>query len=125
MVPVLTRGRTAPPCGYRALGQQALRVDRAEALLREAHGTRAATRGALTRIDPAPALALGLTTAAYARLLQLAGFRPVMPRPLAAGAAGPAAPLRWRWQPPVAANRPTDDSPRAEGAFAALARLVA
>ena len=125
MVPVLASGRTAPPCGYRALGQQALRVDRAEALLREAHGARAATRGPLARINPAPALALGLTTAAYARLLQLAGFRPVMPRPLANGAAGPAAPLRWRWQPPVAANHPKNDPPRAEGAFAALARLVA
>jgi ATP-dependent RNA helicase SUPV3L1/SUV3 len=124
MVPVLARGPRGVPCGYRSLGKYVVRVDRAEALLREAHGARAAVRGGLARLDPAPALALGLTTAAYARLLQLAGFRAVMPRPLAGGAFGPEAPLRWRWQPPGPTHPPQAAAP-AKGAFAALARLVA
>ncbi|MDE2303102.1 MAG: helicase, partial [Sphingomonadales bacterium] len=63
-----------PPCppGYRALGGQWCRLDHADALLRAAHGRRAAAGSRLFALDPAGALALGLGTCAYARLLALA-----------------------------------------------------
>jgi ATP-dependent RNA helicase SUPV3L1/SUV3 len=124
MPPVRLRESLPLPLGYRAAGEQWLRLDIAEALLREAHGRRAASRGRSFPLDPAGALASGLTTASYARLLRQAGFRPIMPRALPAAAFGPPAPLVWRWQPPRRENEPTAPPP-AGGAFAALARLVA
>jgi len=111
------------PAGYRLLGAQLLRIDRADALLRDAHARRAAAGRRPFMLDPAPALAIGLTTASYAHLLRLAGFRPIMPRPLANDVSGPPEPLLWRWQPRPAENVPTP--PRPDGAFAALSRLVA
>ncbi|MDE2405297.1 MAG: helicase [Sphingomonadales bacterium] len=124
MAPVLPLAGSRPPLGYRALGRLALRVDKAEELLRDAHARRTATRGPAFALDPAPAQALGLTTAAYARLLQLAGFRPLARRDLDPAAHGPPAPLRWRWQPPRRAAPEAPAAP-ATGAFAALARMVA
>ena len=124
MPPVVPYAPGPPPMGYRRFGQQWLRIDSAEALLREAHGQRLPAKSRLFRLDPAPALAMELTTASYAQLLRLAGFRAIMPKPLGSGEFGPPAPLLWRWQPP----RPQCESPQkpaAEGAFAALARLVA
>ena len=130
MAPVLAaesgKGAT-PPFGYRALGGQWLRVDCAEALLRGAFLRRAgARRGQGFTLDPAPALAMGLTTASYARLLQQAGFRACMARPLAVGVFGPPTPAMWRWQPDRHVARRTPP-PRhdPDGVFAALARLVA
>jgi len=68
---------------------------------------------------------MGLTTASYARLLRLAGFQPLMPRPLREGAHGPVLPLTWRWRPPRRQAEPEPAVPRRpEGAFAALAELV-
>ena len=128
MPPVLSRagGRDAQPMplGYREAGSQWVRLDVAESLMAEAHGRRAAGPARGFVLDPAIAVATGLTTASYARLLALAGFRAVNPRPLAQGQFGPPAPLLWRWQP---ARRETDPAPPAptDGAFAALARLVA
>ena len=124
MPQVLPYAAGPAPMGYRRLGLQWLRIDSAEALLREAHGRRAASLSRQFRLDPAPALALGLTTASYAQLLRLGGFRPIMPKALADKHFGPLAPLLWRWQP---AQRPTESPqmPSDTGAFAALARLVA
>ncbi len=111
------------PIGYRLLGTQLLRIDRADTLLREAHARRVASGRRPFVLDPQPALAIGLSTAAYAHLLRLAGFHPIMSRQLAKDALGPPRPLVWRWQP---ARRDTVlPPPPPHGAFAALARLVA
>ena len=125
MPPVLARTNQAQPPGYRALGKQVLRLDVAEKLLREAHGIRAAAGRRGYMLDPARAVSAGLTTASYARLLQLAGFTPLVPRALKDGAAGPPTPLLWRWRPLRA--EPTRESPPPivpSGAFVALAELV-
>ncbi|MBS0255495.1 MAG: helicase [Proteobacteria bacterium] len=124
MQPVLDHGPGPVPAGYRPLGRALCRVDRAEDLLRAAHGARVAARGRAFAIDPAPALALGLSTAALTRLLRQAGFSPLPPRPLAEGAYGPPAPLLWRWRPPQPVPAESRPRPPATGAFAALAELV-
>lgn len=124
-MPVLAPAeRRATPAGYRRLGTQALRVDKAEALLREAHGRRAGARGRPFMLDPREAVAMGLNTKSYAHLLRLGGFRAIMPRVLGDAIAGPPAPLVWRWQPPRHDSVPPPAAP-AGGAFAALAQLVA
>lgn len=118
-------GKTAPPPGYRPLGQQAVRLDMAEKLLHAAHAVRVAARGKPFVIDPALAVSTGLATAAYAQLLRLAGFHAIMPRALPAGAFGPPMPPKWRWRPirrETESERPAP--PPATGAFAALAELV-
>jgi len=113
------------PRGYRALGKQALRIDMAEKLLREAHAARVAANGAPFRLEPTRAISTGLTTASYTRLLQLGGFQPKMPRRLAQGAYGPEAPLVWRWRPPRRKESGGTPTAAATGnAFAALAELV-
>lgn len=111
------------PAAYRLLGNQLLRIDRADTLLRDVHACRAAAGRRAFMLDPAPALAIGLVTASYAQLLRLAGFRPIMPRALARGTYGPPAPLVWRWQPARQEIAPIP--PPSDGAFAALSRLVA
>jgi ATP-dependent RNA helicase SUPV3L1/SUV3 len=124
MPPVLA-AKGQPPPGYRALGKQWLRFDMAEKLVRDAHGAREAAGRRPFALDPAKAVSMGLTTASYARLLQLVGFQPRMPKTLAEGAFGPPMPLFWRWRPPrrpVEAERAAPRRP--EGAFAALAELV-
>ncbi len=126
MPPVLAlAGRSAPPPGYRSLGKQAVRLDMAEKLLSSAHGARSAKAGKPVVLDPALAVSMGLGTPAYAALLRLAGFQPIMPRPLPKDAFGPIAPPRWRWRPTrretaVMTSRPAPVG----GAFAALAGLV-
>jgi ATP-dependent RNA helicase SUPV3L1/SUV3 len=118
-------GRADAPPGYRALGKQAVRLDMAEKLLHAAHGARSVRAGKPLVLDPALAVSMGLGTPAYAHLLRLAGFEPIMPRPLPAGAFGPPAPPRWRWRP---VRRPEPallrEPPSVSGAFAALAGLV-
>lgn len=125
MPPVLAAGHHRPPPGYRQLGKQLLRLDMAEKLLREGHDARGSEKRGIFALDPARAVSMGLTTASYARLLRLGGFQPVMPRPLAEGAHGPLAPVRWRWRPP---RRQAEAQPalpvRRDGAFAALADMV-
>ena len=125
MVPVIATGTAPRPLGYRALGGQAIRVDRAETLLREAHGRRAACPRRDFPLDPADAVKIGLSTKSYAHLLRLAGFRAIVPRPLPKGALGPPGPVLWRWQPPRAAVVEVAARPAPNGAFAALAELVA
>jgi ATP-dependent RNA helicase SUPV3L1/SUV3 len=102
----------------------------AEKLLREAHEARGkvSARGTFA-LDPTRAVSMGLKTPAYAHLLRLGGFLPLVPRPLADAAHGPPAPLRWRWRPPrrLAERGPEPaiaTPPRREGAFAALADMV-
>ena len=92
-------GNAAPPPGYRRLGKQALRIDMAEKLLRAAHDARGTARGKAFVIDPARAVSTGLSTANYASLLRLGGFRAIVPPALADGRFGPPSPLFWRWQP--------------------------
>ena len=92
-------GNAAPPPGYRRLGKQALRIDMAEKLLRTAHEARGSGSGKAFTIDPARAVSTGLTTASYAWLLRLGGFRALVPAPMAEGRFGPPRPLLWRWQP--------------------------
>lgn len=123
-----TQDRRLPP-GYRSLGKQALRLDMADKLLREAHDLRGGSGPAAQRagfiIKPARAVSMGLTTASFARLLRLGGFQPIMPRALAPDVQGPPAPVRWRWRPPQ--RRAAPDAmvaPRADGAFALLADMV-
>ncbi len=116
---------TALPPGYRRLGAQALRLDMAEKLLRAAHDARVAAKGKTFVIDPARAVSTGLATMAYAQLLRLGGFKPIMPRPLRAGQFGPAAVPRWRWQPQRRedTSRPAALSPpRTGNIFAELLR---
>jgi ATP-dependent RNA helicase SUPV3L1/SUV3 len=125
MPPVLARTNRPPPPGYRPLGKQLLRLDVAEKLVREAHNIRVAAGRRSFALDPARAVSAGLTTASYARLLQLAGFIALVPRALAEGQFGPPEPLLWRWRPPRPV--PERESPpliAPTGAFAALAELV-
>jgi ATP-dependent RNA helicase SUPV3L1/SUV3 len=124
MPAVLAAEKPTAPAGYRLIGKQWLRLDRAEELLREAHGRRVEAGARAFTLEAARAIASGLTTASYAQLLRQARFRPIMPRPLAAGAFGPEGPLLWRWQPGRRRAEPTPPPPDG-GAFAALARLVA
>ena len=124
MPPVLPAISGGVPMGYRRLGQQFLRIDSGEFLLREAHGQRVSGKSRIFRLDPAPAVAMGLTTASYALLLRQAGFRAIMPKPLSSKQFGPAAPPLWRWLPPRTQTE-SPEKPRSQGAFAALARLVA
>lgn len=120
----LTRG--VPPLGYRRIGKQALRIDMAEKLLREAHGVRTVFGSNSFSLDSARAISMGLTEDSYLHLLRLGGFQPRQPRALRDGAHGPPAPVNWRWraprrQPPQ--HRPQPATP-VHGAFAALAELV-
>lgn len=125
VVPVT--GKQRIPAGYRLAGSQAVRIDMADKLLREAHGVRGAHGRRAFALDPAKAVSMGLKPENFARLLRLAGFRSVMPRPLPKGAHGPPAPARWLWRPPRPqpareAARATPASPSSP--FAALAALV-
>ena len=124
MPPVLPRQSAPLPLGYRVAGTQWVRLDCAENLLAEAHGRRAAGRPRGFPLDPASAIASGLATASFARLLAQAGFRAISPKPLDKGRFGPPAPLVWRWQP-LRREAEASAAPPTDGAFAALARLVA
>ncbi|MCB2080694.1 MAG: helicase, partial [Novosphingobium sp.] len=125
MPPALAATRKNRPPGYRKVGQQYLRVDMAEKLLRDAHTLRVAAGKRPFSIDPAMAISMGLTKASFAHLLRLAGFQPRGPRQLPEGAHGPPAPATWRWRPP---RRVVEECKapvaRPGSAFAALAELV-
>lgn len=147
MVPVF-RGKGRMPSGYRPAGEQFVRIDVAEKLLRAAHEARSAAAGGgknplRTRfvIDPALAISTGLDLASFHRLLGAAGFRRHPARALAEGAFGPAAPDRWEWRPQRKDSQRRDDrrpngkgkdvrpdtrpkSPAPGNVFAALADLV-
>ena len=118
-------GSRRPPAGYRPAGDQAVRVDVADKLLRAAHESRGrAGRGGFV-MDPALAISTGLSEANWHRLVGSAGFRRRPARKLAGGAFGPPAPDTWQWRPPADRPRREKQVPAPEGsAFAALADLV-
>lgn len=124
--PVASLTRGVPPLGYRRVGKQALRIDMAEKLLREAHVVRTASGPAPFPLDSARAISMGLTEDSYLNLLRIGGFQERRPRVLRDGAHGPPAPVSWRWRAPrrqVPQHRPHPTA-SVHGAFAALAELV-
>ena len=106
------------PAGYRRAGRQAIRLDLAEKLFRAAHDQRVKSGGKQFMLDAALATSMGLAADSFAPLLREAGFRPLDQRPLAEGAFGPPAPLRWTWRPPrrddPARQQERPERPRAE-----------
>ena len=131
VLPVEGKRRIA---GYRRIGAQHVRIDIADKLLREAHRTRAIKPRAGFRLEQGKAVSMGLTSQTFAALLKLGGFRQVQPRRLPKGAAGPPAPLLWRWRPARARPphhsgqhkgkaRPQKPVAKPTGAFAELAGL--
>jgi ATP-dependent RNA helicase SUPV3L1/SUV3 len=122
MPPVIAARGPLP--GYRLIGREALRVDMAEKLIHAAHAVRVAGRGRFY-LDPLLARSMGLSTAAYARLLREAGFRVTMGRLLGECEHGPPAPPLWDWKPVRRRQAsPPAPAPAPGGAFAALAGLV-
>lgn len=100
---------------YRALGDQALRIDMAEKLIRAAHDRRG--QATSFAIDPALAVSMGLTADNADRLMRAAGFRREGGKPVEADAA----PL-WRWRGLGRRKQPEAAAPpRRNGHFAALA----
>jgi ATP-dependent RNA helicase SUPV3L1/SUV3 len=92
MPPVVTLTKGRPALGYRRLGNQAIRIDMAEKLLREAHGRRATGPKGLFTVDPALARSMGLALEGHVQLLRQAGFLAYSPQALPEGAFGPPAP---------------------------------
>jgi ATP-dependent RNA helicase SUPV3L1/SUV3 len=124
-MPAVTAGGSRVPAGYRLAGEQLVRVDIGEKLIRAAHEARGTTRTGAFRIDPALAISTGLTEASWRRLLGAAGFRCEHARRQKEGAYGPPAPDRWLWRPARRAAPPPSVAKPAEGnVFAALAGLV-
>ena len=125
MPPALPAARRQRAPGYRSLGKQLVRLDMAEKLLREAHEARGSNGRSGFALDPSRAVSMGLTTESYSRLLRLAGFHPIVPRPLGHEAHGPPAPVRWRWRPPRQQAEEVRPAPiRKDSAFAALAEMM-
>jgi len=112
------------PAGYRPAGNQALRVDVAEKLLRAAHEARARSNARHFALDPALAVSAGLKAENWVRLLGAAGFKVQRARRLADGVYGPPAPDRWTWRPARREAAPATPQVRESSAFAALADLV-
>ena len=141
MASVTGNGRL-PPLGYRGAGEQAIRVDIAERLIRGAHEKRVANGRRPFFVGEAMAISMGLSPETIVALMRQAGFRQKDARSLTEGAAGPPAPRRWFWQPPskiapvrhkpvVVAHTPSPPPAppkpapeRAAGAFAALAGMM-
>jgi len=115
MPPVLPAPGGRAPLGYRRFDKQALRIDMAEKLLREAHGRRAASAGKKFWIDPALARSTGLSAEAHLHLLRIGGFGPQVPPALGEGVFGPPAPALFRWRP-VRRPEPDEQPARRPGA---------
>ncbi|MEP0189389.1 MAG: helicase-related protein [Erythrobacter sp.] len=105
MLPFLAEAK-ALPAGYRPAGNQAIRVDLAEKILRGAFETRAKAadkaskeRNLKFRLDLSLPISIGLEEQNATRLLGSAGFRLQRARRLPEGAFGPAAPDCWTWRP--------------------------
>ena len=117
------------PAGYRRAGQQAIRLDMAEKLLRAAHDQRAKANRRNFPVDPALGTSMGLTPDNFRSLMRDGGFRPGDVKALPEGAYGPPRPLIWSWQPPrkdrpaLAETRPAPPA-QPGSAFAGLADLL-
>lgn len=102
MQPVIAARRPLP-AGYRLAGAQAIRIDLAEKLLRQAFDARARAGerrpGKPFALDPALAISIGLEEGNYRRLLGSAGFSFRPARVQADGVFGPPAPDLWHWRP--------------------------
>ncbi len=96
------------PAGYRRAGEQAIRVDLAEKILRAAFDARAKADGKLFRISLALGISIGLEEANLIRLLQSAGFKLQRAPALAETAFGPPQPDTWNWRP----RRPNEQKRR-------------
>ena len=135
------------PTGYRRAGEQFIRIDMAERIVKAAHDARAKAqstdRRAPFRLDLALPVSIGLTEDSAIRLLGQAGFRFTRARTLTEGTFGPPAPGSWNWRPsgnrPPRGDRqnnphkgqgkgkrlpPKRSEPPANGAFADLAKLL-
>jgi ATP-dependent RNA helicase SUPV3L1/SUV3 len=123
MPPVIAATRVLP-AGYRLTGDQAIRVDVAEKLLRAAHEARVQAVHGPFFLKPALAISTGLKPENWTRLLAAAGFRKQPARRMKAGAAGPPAPDSWSWRPARRDAAPRPAAPTEGSAFAALADLV-
>ena len=110
MPSVLAGGQ--PPSGYRRAGDQAVRVDVAEKLIRAAFDARGAGKRRFP-LDPALAISTGLTKTNWETLLGLAGFRLHRGKPVAEGMFGPARPDLWDWRSP--SRRPVKNHGKARG----------
>ncbi|MXO86819.1 helicase [Altererythrobacter aurantiacus] len=98
MLPVLKTIRKLPS-GYRPAGDQAIRIDLAEKILRAAHDARGKTQSQKFAFDSALAISIGLEESSFRRLMQAGGFRISQGRALPEAAFGPPAPDRWGWRP--------------------------
>jgi len=128
MLPVIAGGKRLPS-GYRPAGEQAIRIDLAEKILRAAHEARAKAQARDRRrmfvFDLALPVSIGLDADSAIRLLGSAGFRVHRARPLAEGAFGPPRPDLWEWRPSRRKQeRAAPVQPRQGSAFAALADLI-
>ncbi|PXW78018.1 ATP-dependent RNA helicase SUPV3L1/SUV3 [Blastomonas natatoria] len=107
-----------PPGGhpaYRMLGNQALRVDMAEKLIRAAHDGRGDAPS--FAIDPALAISMGLSAANAERLMRAAGFR----REGGKSDADPDMDKLWRWRGLARKKKQAEAAGPADmGHFAAL-----
>lgn len=106
MLPVIPGGKRLP-AGYRPAGNQAIRVDLAEKILRAAFEARAKAGGERNQrfmVDPALGISIGLEEPNLVRLLGASGFRRNPAKALAEGEFGPPAPDRWNWHPRRAGN---------------------
>ena len=104
-------GSKSIPAGYRPAGDQLIRVDVAEKLLRAAHDARSKKPQARSvTIDPALAVSTGLSEASFHRLLGAAGFRLHRARPLAEGVFGPVQPDSWSWRPIRPGSKPAQNA---------------
>ncbi|MFN2099322.1 helicase-related protein [Altererythrobacter sp. MF3-039] len=101
MQPVID-GKGKLPSGYRPAGEQAIRIDIADKLIRAAHESRVAQVSPgqrKFRVDESLAISTGLTSRSFERLLGAAGFKVNHARTLGEGAHGPPAPHIWSWRP--------------------------
>ena len=125
MVPVLRSGRTLPS-GYRRAGDQAIRIDMAEKVLRAAHEARNRASSKRFVIEEALALSIGLTIPNLHKLLNAAGFRLQRARKLKDGMYGPPAPDAWQWRPaaPAPVRKAASSRMPSHNPFAELADLL-
>ena len=111
---ILPRGPYPAPAGFRAIGNQLVRIDLIERIARASHDARKGR----TPFAPDPALAtsIGLTEGSQMRLMALLGFRAAKPQEGA---------RRWAWSGRPTAPKRAAVPGRPGNAFAALAELKA